>query len=277
MVTAAGGTTGLAVTGALRARGLRVRALVGSGRAHPALEARGAEVVECDLGGDVTAALAGADAVYVIWPNFDERERTGAPRLFRAAAAAGVQRVVYHSVLRPQLRVMPHHAAKDAAEEQLDATGTAWRVLQPCAYMDNLDAAVREALDTGELRSAWGLTQPQSLVDVRDVAECAAVLLTEEELDSGTFEVAGPEPLTAVDVAERVAEAGGRAVVAVDAPASPDVDTYGGRCLRTMFDWYREHGFAGSPRVATALLDRRPRSYADHLADILEPTTAAAP
>jgi uncharacterized protein YbjT (DUF2867 family) len=269
VVTAAGGTTGLAVTDALRARGLRVRALVGSGRARPALEALGAEVVEGDLAGDVADVLAGASAVYVIWPNFDERESTGAPALFRAAAAAGVRRLVYHSVLRPQLRVMPHHAAKDAAEEQLDAAGIAWRVLQPCAYADNLDAAVRDAVDTGELRSAWGLTRPQSFVDVRDVAECAAVLLTEDGLDSGTYEVAGPQPLTAVDVAQRVTAVSGRPVAAVDAPASPDLGTYAGRCLQTMFDWYREHGLSGSPRVATALLGRPPRSYADHLADLL--------
>ena len=269
LVTATGGTTGLAVTDALTARRMRVRALVGSDRARSALEARGAEVLRGDVDGDVTEALEGVEAVYVIWPNFDQREVTGAPRLFRAAKAAGVRRVVYHSVLRPGLRVMPHHAGKAAVEEQLDAVGIAWRVLQPCAYADNLDAAVRQAVETGELRSAWGLTQPQSFVDVRDVAECAAVLLTEDGLNSGTFEVAGPEPLTAVDLAERVTAVSGREVVAVDAPASPDLDSYAGRCLSTMFDWYREHGFAGSPRVATALLGRPPRSYSDHLADVL--------
>ncbi|MCV2491229.1 NmrA family NAD(P)-binding protein [Geodermatophilus sp. YIM 151500] len=276
LVTAAGGTTGLAVTGALTARGVPVRALVGSDRARAALEAHGAQVVRGDLEGDLGAALDGVESVYAIWPNFDEGEVAGAPRLFRAARAAGVRRVVYHSVLRPGLRVMPHHAGKAAAEEQLDAVGVAWRVLQPCAYADNLDAAVREAVETGQLRSAWGLSRPQSFVDVRDVAECAAVLLTEEGLDSGTFEVAGPEPLTAADLAERVTAVSGRDVVAVDAPASPDRGTYAGRCLATMFDWYRDHGFAGSPRVATALLGRPPRSYTDHLADVLGTVGGAA-
>lgn len=270
LVTAAGGTTGLAVTNALTGLGMQVRALVGSDRARAALEARGAEVIRGDLGGDVAeAAFAGVEAVYVIWPNFDEREIDGAPRVFRAAKAAGVRRVVYHSVLRPQLRVMPHHAAKGAVEEQLEMVGIAWRVLQPCAYADNLDATVRDAVHTGQLPSAWGLTQPQSFVDVRDVAVCAAVLLTEDGLDSGIYEVSGPEPLSARDIAERVTAVSGREVVAIDAPASPDTETYAGRCLGTMFDWYREHGFAGSPRVATALLGRPPRSYTDHLADVL--------
>jgi uncharacterized protein YbjT (DUF2867 family) len=168
---------------------------------------------------------------------------------------------------------MPHHAAKGVVEEQLATVGTDWRVLQPCAYADNLDSEVREAVDSGQLRSAWGLIQPQSFVDVRDVAECAAVLLNEDGLDSGTYEVAGPEPLTAPDLAKRVTAVSGREVRAVDAPSPSDLDTYAGRCLTAMFDWYRAHGFVGSPRVATALLGRPPRSYTDHLAHFLRART----
>lgn len=102
VVTAAGGKTGTAVVRALRDRGEDVRAVVGSDRPRPALEA------------------TGADALYLIWPNVEPSEAAGAPLAFRAAAAAGVGRVVYHSVLRPQLRSMPHHAAKDRAEDGLD-------------------------------------------------------------------------------------------------------------------------------------------------------------
>ena len=54
---------------------------------------------------------------------------------------------------------MPHHAAKDRVEEALDASGLAWRVLQPCAYADNLDGAARRASPPpGRFRSPWGLT-----------------------------------------------------------------------------------------------------------------------
>ena len=38
-----------------------------------------------------------------------------------------------------------------------------------------------------------------------------------------------------------------------------------------MFDHYRAHGFTGSPRVLTALLGRRPRTYAEHLAGLPAP------
>src|SRR4051794_31011020 len=163
---------------------------------------------------------------------------------------------------------MPHHAAKDCVEELLDTSGLAWRVLQPCAYASNLDGQLTAVASTGRFSSAWGLEQPQSLVDLRDVAEAAAVLLTEEGLDGGTFEVAGPEPLTAPRIADLLASHLGRAVTAVDAPPDgpvPPLADYAAHCRRLMLDHYRAHGFAGSPRVLEALIGRPARTFAEHL------------
>ena len=270
VVTAAGGQTGSAVVRALWSRGERVRALVGSSQPRPELTALSAEVVATDLTEPtgVEPLLVGADALYLIWPNFDPQETAGAVALLAAARRAGVRRVVYHSVLRPQARAMPHHAAKDRVEEALDASGLSWRVLQPCAYADNLQGQFAEVAATGILRSPWGLTQAQSLVDLRDVAAAAAVLLTEDGLDGGTFEAVGPEPLTAPRIAALLAEWLDREVRAVDAvPEGPVPQEYAARCSRLMFDHYRAHGFVGSPRVLDGLLGRPPRSFAEHLRD----------
>ena len=277
VVTAAAGQTGTAVVRALRRQGLAVRAVVRGDQPRPDLVALGAEVASADLRrpSDVLPLLAGADALYLIWPNVDPAEATGAEALLGAARQAAVGRVVYHSVLRPQARAMPHHAAKDRVEEALDRSGLAWRVLQPCAYADNLDRHVADAAATGFFRSPWGLERAQSFVDLRDVAEAAAVLLTGDGLDGGTFEAAGPEPLTAVDVAAAFAVALGREVTAVDAvpegPVPPLAGTdgaYAAHCLRRMFDHYRAYGFRGSPRVLEAVLGRPARTFAQHLADL---------
>ena len=273
VVTAAGGRTGTAVVRSLRAQGRAVRALVGSPRPRPALDDLGAELCVADVAdpAGVAPLLADADALYLIWPNFDPREAAGATALLDAARAAGVGRVVYHSVLRPQARSMPHHAAKDRVEEHLDASGLAWRVLQPCAYADNLDGVVPQVAATGRFPSAWGLEHGQSLVDVRDVADAATVLLTEDGLDGGTFEAAGPESLTAGRIAELLTEHLGRPVTPVDVVPDgpvPPLGDYAAHCSRRMFDHYRAHGFTGSPRVLSALLGRPPRSFAEHLADL---------
>ncbi len=273
VVTAAGGRTGTSVVRSLRGQGRAVRAVVSAPRPRPALDALGAEVTVADLTdtAGVAPLLAGAEALYLIWPNFDPCEAAGATALLDAARAAGVGRVVYHSVLRPQARSMPHHAAKDRVEEHLDASGLAWRVLQPCAYADNLDGALPRVAATGRFPSAWGLEHGQSLGDVRDVADAAAALLVEDGLDGGTFEAAGPESLTAGRIAELLTEHLGRPVTPVDdLPAGPvpPLDDYAAHCSRRMFDHYRAHGFTGSPRVVTALLGRPPRSFAQHLADL---------
>ena len=272
VVTAAGGPTGTAVVRELRARGESVRAVVNRRAPRPELLALGAEVVVGELTQPIawSKVLSGADALYLIWPNFDPDEAEGAPALFAEARRARLPRVVYHSVLRPQLRDMPHHAAKDRTEEALSTSGLAsWRVLQPCAYADNLDAQLAEVRASGVLRSYWGLRTGQSLVYLRDVAEAAAVLLTEDGLDSGTFEAAGPEALTAPRIAELVGERLGTEVVADDVVPGGEVPTsWAARCRRTMFDHYRAHGFSGSPRVLTDLLGRPPRTFAEHLADL---------
>ena len=278
VVTAAAGQTGAAVVRELRGRGLPVRAVVGRDVPRPELTALGAEVAVADLRRPDTVAphLRRADALYLIWPNFDPGEAEGATALLAAARGAGTPRVVYHSVLRPSARAMPHHAAKDRVEEALDRSGLAWRVLQPCAYADNLDAGLAEVAATGRFRSPWGLAQPQSLVDLRDVADAAAVLLTEDGLDGGTFEAAGPEPLTAPRIAELLSVRLGRRVTAVDdAPDGPvppvdgSPEQYAAHCLRLMFAHYRAYGFTGSPRVLEALLGRPARTFAGHLIDAL--------
>jgi uncharacterized protein YbjT (DUF2867 family) len=282
VVTAAGGPTGTAVVRALWSRGEQVRAVVGSHRPHPELAALSVEIATADLTAPahVEPLLAGASALYLVWPNFDPDEAAGATALLRAAARAGVPRVVYHSVLRPQARSMPHHAAKDRVEEALDASGLAWRVLQPCAYGTNLDAAVAEAVATGRFASAWGLDTAQSLVDLGDVAEAAAVLLTQDGLDGGTFEAVGPEPLTAPRIADLLAGLVGREITAVDVPPDgpvPPPAEYAAHCRRRMLDHYRAHGFTGSPRVLEALLGRPTRTFGSHLQRLLPALATASP
>jgi hypothetical protein len=72
----------------------------------------------------------------------------------------------------------------------------------------------------------------------------------------------------------------GREVRAVDhvpdGPVPPPAD-YAAHCARLMFDHYRAHGFAGSPRVLEALLGRPARTYTDHLASVDLPDATGEP
>ena len=83
--------------------------------------------------------MAGCDAAYVIAPNMHPDEPAYVASALGRAAGAGVERVVYHSVASPYAPAMPHHVGKAAAEDLVRRSGLGWTILQPGAYLQNLD------------------------------------------------------------------------------------------------------------------------------------------
>ncbi|MFI5955423.1 SDR family oxidoreductase [Cryptosporangium sp. NPDC051539] len=250
-VTGAGGKTGRAVLAALAARGVPTRAVVRPGGA----EAGATETVRADLA-DATQladALDGVSAVYVIAPNVHAEEAS----IVGNVLAAGVRRIVYHSVLHPAIEAMPHHWAKARAEELIVASGTDWTILQPGAYAQNI-------------RPADVLTVPYSVdvkfafVDLEDVAAVAARVLSEPGHSYARYELAGPELLSIADVARLLGVPAER-----EDPDEWYLDTplrgYPRDALGSMFLYYDRHGLVGNPRVLAALLERTPTSVASVL------------
>ncbi|HMI17839.1 MAG TPA: NmrA family NAD(P)-binding protein, partial [Bradyrhizobium sp.] len=76
-------------------------------------------------------AVAGTNAVYHICPNMSPHELPFARALVAAAVTHGVRRLVYHSVLHPQIEAMPHHWTKLRVEEMLLRSGLDVTILQP--------------------------------------------------------------------------------------------------------------------------------------------------
>ena len=138
LITGAAGKTGHAVISALRERGAGVRALVHRPEQAASLHALGADdVVAGDLLDKDLLALAfeGVSSVYHVCPNMHPGEVDIADRIIAAARAAGVQHVVYHSVLHPQTAAMPHHWQKLWVEERLFESGIFFTILQLASYM----------------------------------------------------------------------------------------------------------------------------------------------
>src|SRR3954452_16348175 len=82
---------------------------------------------------DLPAALAGCDAAYLIAPNLHPDEPGYIAAALDAARAAGVTRIVHHSVASPYAPDMPHHLGKARAEDLVRRSGLAWTILQPGA------------------------------------------------------------------------------------------------------------------------------------------------
>jgi NAD(P)H dehydrogenase (quinone) len=253
LITGAGGKTGRAVTAALAAKGEAVRALVRRETSADTVRRAGArEVVigQMDHLDALTPAMRGIRAIYHICLNVSPHEFAYGEAVVRAARQAGVQRLVYHSVLRPHIAAMPHHWEKARVEEMLFASGLALTVLQPAAYMQNILAAWPAIVGEGMFRVPYPVATRLSLVDLEDVAQAAAIVLTQPGHDGALCELVGTAGLSQTEVATVLGRALDRPVRAVaetveDWCARASGLTDGAReTLIRMFDYYAAHGLA---------------------------------
>ena len=210
LVTGAAGKTGKAVVKALAAKGANVRALVRRPEHAEALRALGAADISIgsfDDAGALAHAAAGTRAIYHICPNVSPHEVAYARAVAAAAQAQNVARFVYHSVLHPQIEAMPHHWQKMRTEEMLFAGGFDLTILQPTAYMQNILGAWRGIVAEGVFRVPYPVETRLSLVDLEDVAEAAALVLTTNGHSGATYELVGTSPLSQTEVAAAIGEA----------------------------------------------------------------------
>ena len=219
------GRTGRAVAGALGRRGVDV---VTTGRA------------EWD---DLAAALAGCDAAYVIAPNMHPDEPAYVAHVVGAARRAGVERVVLHSVASPHVPAMPHHLGKAAAEDVVRRSRLAWTILQPGAYLQNLDL-------TRTVRLPYRDDVVFGFADLDEVAAAAVVVLTQEGHVGATYELATRR----ATVAQLAREAGVEVVVERPTGEPRDREV---AWLRAMFAYYDQHGLPVGTLPLRALLRRR--------------------
>ena len=266
------GKTGRAVTRALASGGTAVRAAVRSADRQSAAYAAGAQsisVVDLETGAGLGEALDGVDAVYHLAPNVHPDEvgdgRAGrVPRRRRRACG----HFAYHSVLHPDDASMPHHLRKAEAERTVRAALPHATVLRPAAYHQNLVEAAR----SGRLAVPYSLDSPFTNVDLDDVAEVAALVLTRPGHEGVTYELAGPELLSVREQATVASEVLGHHVTAEHVPletwaAGPgaSLPEQARADLLAMFTAYDRHGLVGEPDTLRRLLAREPRSWADAL------------
>jgi NAD(P)H dehydrogenase (quinone) len=255
-----------------------VRALVHRAERAADVVAQGAN--EVVLGGfeDAAArAVRGATAIYHVCPNVSPHEMSYAHAVVSAAKAAGVPRFVYHSVLHPQIEAMPHHWAKLRVEEMLLGSGLEVTILQPTAYMQNILGGWRSIIDTGLYCVPYPVDSRISLVDLRDVAEAAAVVLTEGGHEGATYELVGTAPLMQTEVADTLSAALGRAVRAVGEPIetwaararAAGMGDYQRETLAAMFCSYARSGLVGNSNVLAWLLGRQPSTLSEFASDVI--------
>lgn len=274
LVTGAAGKTGKAVIGELAVQGADVHAFVHCADRTGAVEEAGAVAVTVGRFEDAAAlrrATQNCEAIYHICPNASPHETAYAGAVIAAAQASDVRRLVYHSVLHPQIEAMPHHWQKMRVEEMLFASGLDVTVLQPTAYMQNLAAVWPEIRDKGIYPIPYPVRTRISLVDLDDVAEAASLVLTQEGHGGAVYELCGTAPLNQREVADTLADVLGTRVRAqAETPEAWEARARKSgmaddqrETLVKMFRYYAAHGLIGNPNTLRWLLEREPTTLAE--------------
>lgn len=274
LITGANGQTGRAIIKALINKGEEVRVLVRKVEQVDNLKLLGVkEVMIGDLINqeDVNTAYTGVNAVYHICSVFNPKEVEIGEIAINAAKYAKIQHFVYHSVLHSILHDMPHHQKKHTVEEMLVNSEIPYTIIQPSAFMQNILESWKVLRDDGIFRQKL-FTSPETrmcLLDLEDLAEAVANVLTNREHIGATYELCGPDNMSLSDMKTIMEKQFGRIVI-VEIPLDENMaaslkkagrDEYYINSLLTMFHHYNEQGFIGNSNTLTWILGRKPSDF----------------
>ncbi len=218
----------------------------------------------------VERAMNGADKLYLLNAVTPD-ELTQALIVFDLAKRQKLAHVVYHSVFRvDEFLDVPHFASKFAIECAFRQFNVPWTMLRPNYFFQN-DASLRDSLTVSGVYPQPLGDMGISAVDVRDIAEAAAITLTTEGHEGRVYNLNGPALLSGPkaaaiwsEVLGRTVRYGGHDMDAFEAGMRQHAPAWSAFDIRMMYQGYLERGFAAEANdeeVFAALLGHAPRTY----------------
>jgi uncharacterized protein YbjT (DUF2867 family) len=271
LVTGGTGRVGSEVVKELQKRKADVRLLV---RKRDAATPAGVEAVIGDLLDPVSVekAMVGVDKLYLLNEVLPD-ELTQGLIAYDLAKKLKLRHVVYHSVFRvDHFKDVPHFASKLAIESALREFDIPFTVIRPNYFIQN-DATLKDALTkTGIYPMPLGQAGI-SVVDVRDIAEAAAIALTSDGHFGKTYNLNGPEIVSGPKAASIWSKVLGKEIRytgedmdAFEEQMRKRAPSWSAFDIRMMFEGYLERGFIaedGDLETLTKLLGHAPRRYED--------------
>lgn len=209
LVTGATGNVGRRVVAALVARGISVRAAM---KQPAAGRATGAVPVAFDFGDPQTFAPAVRDAraVFLLRPPAISHVESTLNRFADVARDEGVEHIVFLSVTgADRTRYIPHYKV----ERHLEQLGIAYTFLRAGFFAQNLGDAYRDDIRDADRLYVPAGSGKAAFVDVRDVAELAAIAFAAPEQHARkAYALTGPEALSFDVVAELLTATLGRSI-----------------------------------------------------------------
>ena len=210
LVTGGTGNVGREVVKELQKRNADIRLLV---RKEGVPVPKGVEIAIGDLLDPVSVekALHGVDKLYLLNAVTPD-ELTQGLIAYDLAKRLKLKHIVYHSVFRvDRFKDVPHFASKLAIESALKEFDLPFTIIRPNYFSQN-DATLKDALTKAGVYPMPLGQAGISVVDIRDIAEAAAIALTSDQHFGKTYNLNGPDVLSGPKIGidlERPAGQGG--------------------------------------------------------------------
>jgi uncharacterized protein YbjT (DUF2867 family) len=199
LVVGGTGNVGGEVVKELVKRDADIRILV---RKEGAPEIKGIELSIGDLLDPVSVgkAMDGVDKLYLLNAVVPD-ELTQGLIPYDLAKRLKLKHIVYHSVYAvDRFKDVPHFASKLAIENAIREFDVPFTIIRPNYFFQN-DAALKDALTKAGVYPMPLGTVGISAVDVRDIAEAAAIALTSDAHFGKIYNLNGPEVLSGPKIA----------------------------------------------------------------------------
>ena len=269
LVTGGTGNVGAEVVKELRKRKADIRLLV---RKEGDPTPKGVEIVVGDLLDPVSVqkAMHGVDKLYLLNAVVPD-ELTQGLIAYDLARKLKLKHIVYHSVFRvDRFKDVPHFASKLAIENAMREFDVPFTIIRPNYFSQN-DATLKDALSkAGTYPMPLGQVGV-SAVDIRDIAEAAAIALTSDGHFGKTYNLNGPEALSGPRMASiwsgllgKEVRYSGDDMDAFEVQMRKRAPSWSAFDIRMMFEGYLERGFVAEPgdvEILTNLLGHAPRRY----------------
>ena len=271
LVTGGTGHVGSEVVKELQKRKADIRLLV---RKDDISVSPGVEKAVGDLLDPVSVqkAMEGVDKLYLLNAVLPD-ELTQGLIAYDLAKKLKLSHVVYHSVFRVEhFKDVPHFASKLAIESALREFNVPFTILRPNYFSQN-DATLKDPLTKAGVYPMPLGDVGVSVVDVRDIAEAAAIVLTSEKHNGKTYNLNGPEVVSGAKAASIWGEVLGKRIQytghnmdAFEEQMRKKAPSWSAFDIRMMFEGYLERGFVaedGDLETLTKILGHAPRRYED--------------
>ncbi|MDH5826246.1 SDR family oxidoreductase [Sphingobacterium sp. SG20118] len=159
----------------------------------------------------LTDSLKGVNHLLLISGNEIGQRQTQHENVIKAAKNAGVEWIVYTSLLHADTSSLVLANEHLLTEEALKLSGIAFTILRNGWYTENYTASIPAALQNGALIGSAAQGKISSAARV-DYAEAAAVVLTSLDQQNKIYELAGDEAYTLTDLAAEVSNQTGKVI-----------------------------------------------------------------